>query len=603
MKLRAKLLLTQAPILLALILILVIAIKTVRSLGNEPGLILSDNLRSLDAAHEMARALDILDLEVTTAALRQVKPTALTMEKAIKSFQRELALQKSNVTEAGESEATERLKQAWENYLAGVSAGIEANTIPLHQQRSQKLRAALDEILRLNRRAVNHKAELAKQEAARLSATLAIAAISALIIALGISGFLLRKILMPIKIMEQSVRRISEGDFTTRLLLDGQDEIASLANAFNQMAARLHEYRASSLGELLQLNNRLQSVMDSLVDAVIVYNLDGHPLLFNEVARDLFGEAQELQIDRLPAALQEQVEKTFRQVRREGEAHELVSMDSAIEVPLATSSRWFLVAGTPVQGTTSTMDGVTIVLRDVTRLRLIEGFRGDLVATAAHELRTPLTSLHMAVHLCLELAAGPLTEHQIDLLTAARQDCERLQNVVEELLEMARLESGSIQLQMVACIVADLLEEVITRRRNDLRREGRVLQMERGDLLLTVKADPERIRNVLDNLIDNALIHTKNNGKIHIGFIQEDANFVRIYVDDDGSGVPLEYRTHVFNKFFRVPGTHRVGTGLGLSIVHDIVRAHGGRVGVSDSPFGGARFWFTLPLQLDATSC
>jgi signal transduction histidine kinase len=202
----------------------------------------------------------------------------------------------------------------------------------------------------------------------------------------------------------------------------------------------------------------------------------------------------------------------------------------------------------------------------------------------------------MAVHLCLEQAAGPLTDRQQDLLATARQDCERLQSVVEELLEMARLESGVARLARSKVNVGELVRYALSRHEAPARQRGKTLEAVVGDSLLTIQADFSRLGRVLDNLIENAFLHAGDGGRIAIGF-EADNGSARIFVDDTGPGIPPEWRQRVFSKFFRVPETIKQGSGLGLSIVEDIVRAHGGEVGVDASPLGGARFWFSIPVK------
>jgi signal transduction histidine kinase len=202
----------------------------------------------------------------------------------------------------------------------------------------------------------------------------------------------------------------------------------------------------------------------------------------------------------------------------------------------------------------------------------------------------------MAVHLCLERAAGPVTDQQLDLLSTARQDCERLESVVEELLEMARLESGVARLSRSTVNVGELVRDALSRHEASARRRGTTLEADPGDSLLSVQADFSMLGRVLDNLIENGLLHSGDGGRVAIGF-ERISGSVRVFVDDAGPGIPLEWRERVFSKFFRVPGTTNQGSGLGLSIVADIVRAHGGEIGVDDSPLGGARFWFSIPVK------
>jgi two-component system phosphate regulon sensor histidine kinase PhoR len=166
--------------------------------------------------------------------------------------------------------------------------------------------------------------------------------------------------------------------------------------------------------------------------------------------------------------------------------------------------------------------------------------------------------------------------------------------VVEELLEMARLESGVAPLVRGRVNVGELVRDAAERHESSARRRGKSLDVVPGDSLLAIEADAGRLRHVLDNLIENAFLHAGNGGRVAIGF-EKAGDSVRVFVDDDGPGVPEDLRERVFAKFFRVPGSVKRGSGLGLSIVQDVVRAHGGEVGVESSPLGGARFWFSIP--------
>lgn len=595
MMLRHKMLLAQLPMVIALALVAAGALYAAARFGSAPGEILYENFRSFDAGRGMLHATDVIDQRVLSARLQGQPFAAEDVSDVVASFDREQGLQESNITEQGERDATAALRRAWEAYRDGLDSAATPEGLAAHQERSRALRSAVERILQMNRDAMRRKSDRARREAERIAAVLAVTAVLAFLLAVLLSGSWIHRILARVRVLERAVKRLSGGDFDARIRIHGTDEIASLSTSFNNMAARLAQYRQSSLGELLDANNRLESVMDSLSEAVVVYDLDGAPVAYNEVATRLLG-IDGLGLGTLPDALQDVVHDAFEQVRQTGEPHEPASLEAAVEVPGSPAPRWVLVSATPVRTQGDVLAGVTVALRDVTRSRRIEGFKGDLVAAAAHELRTPLTSLHMAVHLCLERAAGPLTDRQEDLLAAARQDCERLQSVVEELLEMARLESGAARLVRAAGNVGELVRDAAARHKAQARRRGKHLDSIPGDSLLTIEADFGRLRHVLDNLIENALLHAGDGGRVAIGF-ERHADSIRVFVDDDGPGIPEDLRERVFAKFFRVPGTAKQGSGLGLSIVQDTVHAHGGDVGVERSPLGGARFWFSIPTK------
>jgi signal transduction histidine kinase len=241
--------------------------------------------------------------------------------------------------------------------------------------------------------------------------------------------------------------------------------------------------------------------------------------------------------------------------------------------------------------------GATVILQDVTRLRRFEELKNDLVATVAHEFRTPLTSLRMAVHLCTEQAAGPVSEKQAELLYAAREDCDRLQAMVDDLLDLSRIESGRVELFPLPTAVTHLVHSAFEGHKQEAAEAGLSLTAESPLPEARVLADHERIGHVFSNLIVNAIRHTPKGGSITLGAQIVDGA-VRFTVADTGKGIPPQYHQRIFDKFFRVPDSEPRGTGLGLYIAREIVRGHGGEIGVETQPEPGmgSVFWFTLRL-------
>lgn len=589
MKLRTKLLLAHTPVLAALVVIVVAAAYIAWRLGDAPGSILHENFRSFDAGRGMLVAIDAIDRDVLAPPWRRADEPRDAINEQRAAFEHELELQRGNITEDGELEATGRLEAAWQAYVLGLPSTTDREALEGHAHRSYALRRAVDAIMQLNRDAMHHKSQTVEHDAERIVTQLVATAVAGLVLALVVTGAWLRRVLSPLRTVEQAVHRVGGGDFETRLEIAGDDEVASLARAFDEMARRLDGYRKSSLGELLHANNRLESVMDSLADAVIVYDLAGAVVSHNRVAEELLGPSMGL-----AEGLAEAVEEAIARVRADGEAYLPTALHAAVEVQGPRGPCWVMVGATPVRAPSGVMEGVTVALRDVTKTRRMEGFRADLVATAAHELKTPLTSLHMAVHLCLEGAAGPLSERQLDLMHGARQDCQRLQNVVDELVEMAKLESGSARLAPVPVPVRELVADAIARHEGEARRQGTTLDAVPGDISPMVNVDPEQIRHVFDNVIENAIKYGGEGGRVRIE-VHEQTDGVHVLVDDAGPGIPADMRERVFAKFVRVPGTGKRGSGLGLNIVRDVVTAHGGTIGIEGSPLGGTRVWFVLP--------
>ena len=238
--------------------------------------------------------------------------------------------------------------------------------------------------------------------------------------------------------------------------------------------------------------------------------------------------------------------------------------------------------------------GVAVVLYDVTRFRLLDAIKTNLVATVSHELKTPLTSVRMVLHILLERTVGSLSPKQSDLLTTAREDTERLLRILNNLLDLARLEEGTAGLQRERVFPSELVQRVMDELVDKVAAKGLRLKSEVQPDLPAVLVDRQRIDHVFTNLITNAIKHSPRGGEIVLGASRTDENSVEFCVTDQGLGVPEEYRTLIFDRFFRVPGQANPGAGLGLSIAKEIAIAHGGRIGVKNAEGQGSRFYVIL---------
>jgi len=581
MKLQTHLWIAQAPLLVALGVTASLGAVGLVSLGAEPAAIVYENSRTIDAMDAMLDGLGDVRAAIDVDSVDRVP-----MRRALASMEEALALQEENVTERGEPDLTRELRARFERLrdrVGGVSRRLRSAADDLEGavDAAERLRVTARAIRDLNRRAMAEKSELAKANAEDRARVLAITVTLASLLGVLLAWARGRRLLRPIAVLDLGVRRLAQGDLSARVRVSGSEEIAALGRSFNAMAEQLETYRRSSIGELVAERERLTAIMNSLADAVIVFDADQRVSSTNARGRAWVEAAS-----RHPA-----LRELCDVVRETGEPKHVARLEEALELVTSEGTRYVLAGATPFPSPSGQPSGVTLALRDVTSLRRIDAFKRDLVSSAAHELRTPLTSVQMSVHLCLEGAAGPVTERQTDLLDTARRECERLQSIVDDLLELARLERRVVEPKRAPFGLDELVTQALTRAEDEAGRRHVALSREPAPLL-TLHADAERLRHVIDNLIANAIRHARE--RVIVAWRERD-DAVRVEVRDDGPGIPKEHREKVFELFHRVPGTEGGGAGLGLAIVREVVASHGGEVGAENAPEGGACVWFEIP--------
>ena len=602
MTLRTRLLLSQLPLAAGLALLGFVALRTLDTLGRSSQRILQDNYRSVLAAQRMKDALERVDSAALFRAAGQPEKSDAQAAANMRKFNEELSVQEHNITEPGEREATGELRAAWDEYTASFEryrtlreeSELRRRYFAEMEPGFSRVKDTAERILELNQDAIVHKSDEARRLGERNRSLLVLSTIFAFGLALFASVALTRRALRPLQLLSLAVRSIGEGNLDARARLRGEDEIAQVGRELDVMADKLREYRSSSLGELLQAQQASQAAIDSLPDPVLVLSVDGRVLNVNQAAETLLQIAAGAEpLARMPPEIRDAVEKVRAHVVSGKGAYAPRGLEEAVRIRAEGGDRALLPRATPLYSEQGGVIAATIVFQDVTRLLRFDELKNDLVATVAHEFRTPLTSLRMAIHILVEGTVGPLSERQADLLYAAREDCERLQGIVDDLLDLSRIQAGKVEVSLTPLSAKTVLDAAVAAKSDAARDAGVRLDETVREPVLPVLVDPDRIGLVFDNLIGNAIRHSPPGGHIEIR-AQPDDQRVLFEVKDQGPGISPEYRQRIFEKFFRVPGTKGEGIGLGLYISHEIVAAHGGEMGVESAPGEGSRFWFTL---------
>jgi signal transduction histidine kinase len=454
-----------------------------------------------------------------------------------------------------------------------------------------EIKVAAQKILDLNQNNMLRADREARELSARSTRYMIVAVAVGLAIALYFGSRLQRSVLKPIQELTGFARELGEGNLDQVVPVLSGDELGQLADAFNKMAAKLRAYRQVTSDEILQARQMTGITFSAFPDPILVLDGNGAIEFKNPAAEKLL---LKLSLDdQLPEQLTEQVSS----VLKGGEDYIPASFAHAICVRPDDKETFFLPRVIGIRGEKGTVFGAAVVLQNVTRMRLVDDLKTNLVSTVSHELKTPLTSVRMALHLLLEESIGALTAKQTELVLAAREDSERLLTMINDLLDLARLESGATHMRFEPTSPLELVRDAVESG-NDVAAQHNVrLKMELDEENLPLVAvESQQIGHVFSNFIANAVRHSPP-GESVVVRATRDAEGVRFSIADKGEGIPAQFQPYLFEKFYRVPGTERTGTGLGLSIAREIVRAHHGSIGVTSQPGNGAEFYFKLPIS------
>ena len=416
-----------------------------------------------------------------------------------------------------------------------------------------------------------------------------LALVAGFVTALGVIYHLSRSIVQPMQNLTESARQLGEGNLEQHVPVQSGDEVGKLAEAFNKMAGRLRDYKQSTTEMILRSQQITDSALRAFPDPIFVFSSDREIQLQNAAA-DAFVQHLGGNV-LLLGPLASYVEQGLAG----GADFQPTSFDKAILVNQGAGEKFYMPRVLTMRRENGSVLGVVLALQDVTRFRIADDVKTNLIATVSHELKTPLTSMQMAVYLLLEEKIGSLNPKQAELLIAARNNSDRLFAMVEDLLDLARFEGGAGLIEKKPFSARQLVEDVAARERELVTSRGLHLVVEIAPDLPSVSISRPRIDQVFSNFISNAVKHSPTGGTITLTAKKDVAQGIRFAVKDEGAGIPENLHRRIFDKFYRVSETSGEGAGLGLSIAREIVLAHSGTIGVLSAPGKGSEFFFTLP--------
>ena len=602
--LRTKMLIGVTPLLALMVGLGLWAITLFSRLGNNIDVILRENYRSVLAAQGMKEAIERMDSALWFAIAGKEDRAKVQYAENRRAFEAKLKVEQNNVTLPGEQAMADDLTTLQGRYVAQADRFFALPAVAKDERTTfyfkymlplfDAIQARADDVLAVNQANMtdeNDRARATAESSSRLMlfALLGSAALASLI-ALAAS----RAILDPIREVTRAARGLARGDLDQVVSPMSADELGELARAFNDMARTIRDFRQAGTARLLRAQQTAQATIDSFPDPVVVVDPTGSVERANPAARRVLGLATG--DGPVPWNPPPQLREPLAEVLGGRIDRRPISLEHALVCRDDGQERFFLPQVLPIRDEAQGLLGAAVVFNDVTRFRLLDQLKSDMVSTVSHELKTPLTGVQMTVHLLLEEVIGPLNSKQVELLLAARQDSDRLLAMINDLLDLTRIEQGRVRLDRSLAAPADLIGEAVERFNPKAKDVGVTLKGEVGFGLPPVSVDRERVAHVFDNLVGNALAHTRRGGSVTLKGRPEADGSTTFEVEDSGEGIAPEHLARVFEKFYRVPGSKSSGgAGLGLAIAREIVEAHGGRVDARSQPGQGTTFAFTLP--------
>jgi PAS domain S-box-containing protein len=605
--LRQRILFNLVPLLVLLAILGGAGAWLLNDLGTRVDEILRENYDSVIYMKDLNEALERIDSSFTFTLAGQEGKGRWQYQNYWRKYRQNLRKEQDNITVPGEGDLVRRLTDLTDDYRTQGNAFYAMPNEPARKKAYfreggllatfQKIKTVADRIRQINQDNMEEAKEDA-QETARsallwLLGGLGVSAVLAVFLALHT----IRTIHQRLTLVAESALAIGTGNLNQVVPVLAGDELGQLATAFNTMARQLRDFRQTHHAQLLRAQQTSQATIDSFPDPVLVVDNEGHVELANPAARHLFGVMPDGTGGRRSVAWQppESLRQPLAAALHEQRSYLPEGFDQAIVLRGGGREQFFLPRLLPIRDPYGTTLGAAVLLEDVTRFRLLDEVKSNLVATVSHELKTPLTSIRLALHLLLEEVTGPLTPKQTELLLDARDNAERLLAIIENLLNLGRMQEGRRQLDLQPVEAAALLKSAANAIRPRADDEGVEVVVDAPVDLPVVAADVGQLGQALYNLVNNAVTYTQKGGRITLGAAATDGG-VTVSVADTGAGIPEEFLPHVFERFFRVPGkSPRGGTGLGLAIVREIVTAHGGTVACASRPGEGTVFRLTLP--------
>lgn len=576
MKIKTKLNLGIGLLFSLIIILALFSIKQINLLSTASENILKDNKETLGYTRNMLKALSEIDKN---------------QDEALNTFEVYLLKQKSNITEVGENELTEKLSMNF-NLL---------KRNPSDESAMANLQVVLFEIMNINLQAIESKNIFAKETAHKSIILISTMSFFCFIIALILFLKLPGNISNPIKELISSIKKIAVNDYTQRVNFVGHNELGELAISFNTMASKLEEYNNSNVAKLLTEKKITETLINNIHYPIIGFDTTKKINLVNDefikvsglsysglVGNNIFELASEndlisqIIIDGSNNKAISSNKNPNTRIHLEMHGKDIYFEKEIQEISLANQD-----------DTKGHLMGYVIILKNVTKYMELDLAKTNFIATVSHELKTPVSAIKFSMQLLENEKTGVLNQEQHELIKSCEEDTNNLLKIISELTNLAQVETGNIQLNIAPVNLNDILKYAINTTKSLANQKNIVFEFDLPSDLPKVIADKEKTAWVLTNIISNAIRYSYDNSKIAISASNIE-NQAKLVIKDFGRGIESQYISRIFDRYFTVPGTKKEGSGLGLAISKEFIEAQGGEISVESELGIGSTFSIVL---------
>ncbi len=543
-----------------------LAIWFLNKLSADSSVILKDNYETLQFVRNIGNALDENESSLNA--------------QQISVIEKNLIGQEHNITEPGEQQATDSLRSKYEQLK------LQGNNIQKQTELRLHVRRLLYHIMQLNMSAIQHKNATAKATASQ--ATMIVAFIGSFLFLIAFS-FIVNfpgYIANPIRELTERIKEIANRNYHQQLSFKSNDEFGELAQAFNSMTFKLAEYENSNLASILFEKKRIETIINSMHDGIIGLDEKSLIIFANEVACTLIGITEVSLVGRYApdVAVENDLLRNLLQTNQ-----------SRIKIFADGRESYYSKEMLSVINKDKSI-GKVIILKNITEFQQLDEAKTNFIATISHELKTPIASIKMSLKLLEDKRIGDINTEQKQLIGNIEDDTRRLLQITGELLDMAQVETGKLNLNFGSTHPQNIVDYAVKAIKFTADQKQVNIAVHYDDNLPDVRADLDKTTWVLINLLSNAVKYSLEKSIVNLDVKKLKGDDIEFSVKDHGRGIESKYLPRIFERYFKVPGAtmEQTGTGLGLAIAKDFIEAQSGKIGVQSELGEGSRFYFTL---------